>query len=171
MDRRQMLGILGASATGLAAVGTKAVAAPRPDHDDEHKHSEGQDAHLALMNKCANICNEAAHHCLVQLKTSDSSGEHHAKSHTAAIDCQAFCTLTAALMARHSPMSKYAHAACADACRDCAAACEGHAAADKIMAECVQVCRECEKACRKMVGAHDHDHDHNHEESRSPKKG
>ena len=62
------------------------------------------------------------------------------------MDCQAFCVLTATLVARSSPMARYAHQACADACRDCAAACEGHQ--DEIMKECVTACRECEKVCR-----------------------
>jgi len=62
--------------------------------------------------------------------------------------CQAFCVLTATLMARSSPYARYAHQACADACRDCAAAYEGQQAG--IMKECVAACRECEKACQQM---------------------
>ena len=72
------------------------------------------------------------------------------KAHEAAMDCQAFYALTATLTARSSPMAKYAHGACADACRDCAAACEGHQ--DEIMKECVKACRDCEKLCRQMAG-------------------
>jgi hypothetical protein len=48
-------------------------------------------------------------------------------------------------------MAKYAHAACADACRDCAMACEGHQ--DEIMKACVIACRNCEKVCRQMAGS------------------
>jgi hypothetical protein len=69
----------------------------------------------------------------------------------AAMDCQAFCVLTATLMVRSSPYAKYAHGACAVACRDCAAACEGHHA--EIMKECVQACRACKKVCRQMAGS------------------
>ena len=61
--------------------------------------------------------------------------------------------LTATLMARSSPYAKYAHRACADACRDCAAACEGQQ--DEIMKECVKACRDCEKVCRQMAGGTD----------------
>lgn len=169
MDRRQMLGILGVSATGLAAAGSSAVAsAARPDDDDkekegEHGHKGERRKHLELMGKCAGICNEAAHHSLERAQKTDGGGDHYIKSHRATMDCQAFCMLTAALMARHSEMAKYAHQACADACRDCAAACEGHAASDKLMAECVEICKECEKACRKMASGHGHDHEEKHD--------
>ena len=138
MDRRNMLGVLAAGATGLVAMsGSEAHAA--------HEH----DGHLKILGECAKLCNEAAHHCLEQLKKgSGAHAEHHAKSHEAAMDCQSFCTLTAALMARMSPMAAYAHRACAEACKDCAAACEGHQ--DEIMKECVKACQDCEKMCRQM---------------------
>jgi len=118
--------------------------AARADHEG-HEHDE----HIRTLDNCAKVCNESAHHCLEQAKKGGPHAEHHAKSHEAAMDCQAFCTLTAALMARSSPMAAYAHPACADACRDCAAACEGHT--EDIMKECVKACRDCEKMCRQMV--------------------
>jgi hypothetical protein len=65
------------------------------------------------------------------------------------MDCQGFCVLTATLLARSSPMAKYAHQACADVCRDCAAACESHE--DEVMKKCVAACRECEKVCRQLA--------------------
>lgn len=139
MDRRELLGGL----AGLVVLGSGTARAD----DKGHPHSE----HLQVMSECARVCNEASHHCLDQVKKGGSHAEHHAKSHEAAMDCQAFCSLTAALAARCSPMAKYAHAACADACRDCAMACEGHQ--DAIMKECVMACRNCEKSCRQMAGA------------------
>ncbi|MFO0907123.1 MAG: four-helix bundle copper-binding protein [Isosphaeraceae bacterium] len=142
MDRRELLGVLGAGALGVAATASRPVRA-----DDEHKHHEHDD-HLKTLGHCAKVCNEAAHHCLDQLKSGGSHGEQHARAHEATMDCQAFCTLTAALMARNSPMAGYAHQACADACRDCARACEGQQ--DEIMKECVKACRECESMCRSM---------------------
>lgn len=137
MDRRKLLGVLGAG--GLAVVsGTTARAA------DEHEH----DGHLKTIGDCAKLCNEASHHCLEELRKGGPHAEHHAKAHQAAMDCQEFCVLAATLMARSSPMAVYAHRACADACRDCAAACEGQQAA--IMKKCVAACLACEKACRTM---------------------
>jgi hypothetical protein len=142
MDRRKMLGVLSAGAAGLVALGGGSA---RADHEHE------RDEHIKTIGECAKACNEAAHHCLGEVKKGGPHAEHHAKAHEAAIDCQAFCTLTAALTARSSPMAKYAHAACADACRDCAAACEGHQ--DDIMKECVKACRACETVCRHMAGS------------------
>ncbi len=117
MDRRELLSVLGAGAAGLVAMsGGTANAATEGPHD----------GHIKTIGECAKVCNEAAHHCLTELKKGGGAhAEHHAKSHEAAMDCQEFCTLTATLMARSSPMAKYAHQACSDACRDCAAACEG----------------------------------------------
>ena len=145
MDRREMLGILGAGAAGLVALGGTA----RADHE-----GQGHDKHIAITGQCAIVCNQAAHHCLEELRKGGPHAEHHAKAHELAMDCQAFCVLTATLMARSSPLAKYAHVACADACRDCAAACEGHE--DEVMKACVAACRECEKVCREMGhgGAH-----------------
>ena len=141
MDRRELLGVLGAGAAGLVAVGGGTA---RADQHDPHEH----DGHIKVIGDCAKVCNEAAHHCLEQLRKGGPHAEHHAKAHEAAMDCQAFCVLTATLVARSSPYARYAHGACADACRDCAAACEGHQ--DAIMKECVKACRECEKVCRQM---------------------
>ena len=58
-------------------------------------------------------------------------------------------TLAATLTARHSPMAKIAHSACADACRMCASACMGQD--DAIMKACVKACQECEEMCKAMV--------------------
>ena len=141
MDRRELLGVLGASAAGLVAVGGGTA---RADGHDPHEH----DGHIKTIGDCAKVCNEAAHHCLTELKKGGPHAEHHAKAHEAAMDCQAFCVLTATLVARSSPYAKYAHGACADACRDCAAACEGHQ--DEVMKRCAEACRKCEEVCRQM---------------------
>lgn len=141
MDRREMLGAVGAGAAGLMAFGGNTARAAQ-----DHAH----DGHVETIGRCAKICNEAAHHCLTQLREGGSHAERHARAHEATMDCQAFCVLTATLVARSSPYAKYAHEACANACRDCAAACEGHES--EIMKECIQACRECEKVCRQMAG-------------------
>lgn len=143
MDRRELLGVLGAGALGITAV----AASPARADDDKHDHHK-HDEHIHVLGHCAKVCNEAAHHCLDALKHGGDNAEKHARSHEAAMDCQAFCVLTATLAARQSPMARYAHQACADACRDCAQACEGQN--DPIMLECVKACRECESMCRSM---------------------
>jgi hypothetical protein len=62
------------------------------------------------------------------------------------MDCQAFCTLTGTLMARHSSIVKPMHQACAEACAACATECEKGQA--EITKDCGQKCRTCEKLCR-----------------------
>ena len=141
MDRRELLGVLGAGAAGLAGLGGgEAHAGHEGPHDDPIK----------ALGECAKVCYEAAQHCLEQLRKDAQHAEHHAKAHEAAMDCQAFCVLTATLMARRSRMTKYAHPACAEACRNCAEACEG--LADEIARHCSNVCLDCEKMCRQMAG-------------------
>ena len=132
----------GCGAAGLVAMGGGSTHAG----DQGHEH----DGHIKTISDCAKTCNEAAHHCLSQLKKGEQHAEYHVAAHEAVMDCQAFCTLTAALMARSSPMAKYAHQACSNACHDCAAVCEGQQ--EEIMKECVKACRECEKLCRQMAG-------------------
>ena len=140
MDRRQLLGVLSASAAGLVALGGgQALADLEEPYDDPIK----------TLGECAKICDEAANHCLDELRKGGKHAEAHAKTHEAVMDCQAFCVLTATLMARKSPMAKYAHQGAVAACRKCAVACE--ACRDGIMKECAILCRVCEKICHQIV--------------------
>jgi hypothetical protein len=141
MDRREMLGLVGAGTAGLMFAGGREA---RADH--EHHH---HDEHIRTLGECAKLCNEAAHHCLGELSKGSSKAEMHAKSHEMTMDCQAFCTLSAALMARSSTLAVHASRACAEACKCCAEACAMHD--DEIMKACAEKCRECEKLCRAMV--------------------
>jgi hypothetical protein len=148
MDRREVLGWMGKGAAGLFVAGGAAAQAQEHDQHAGHKRDE----HMKIMGECIRACNEAAHHCLEQLKQgSGEHREHHAQAHELAMDCQAFCVLAATLMARSSPLASYAHQACAEACRCCADECEkGHG---EIMKDCATRCRECEQMCRGMSKA------------------
>jgi hypothetical protein len=142
MDRRELLGILGAGAAGLVAMG----------RGQAHADHEGPpEDHIKILGECAKICSEAASHCLDELRKGGRHAEHYAKAHEAAMDCQAFCVLAATLMARRSPVAQYAHPGAAAACRNFAVACEG--LQDDVMKECVQACRECEEICRRMAAS------------------
>ena len=115
MDRRELLGVLSAGAAGLVALsGGQARADLDGPHDDPIK----------TLGECAKICDEAAHHCLDELRKGGKHAEDHAKAHEAAMDCRAFCVLAATLMARKSPMARYAHMGAVAACRECAEACD-----------------------------------------------
>ena len=151
MERRELLGLLGAGTAGLAALGGSLARAD--EHDHGHHHSEADHEHLKTIGECALVCNEASHHCLSMLSEGKGDLEHHAKAHELAMDCQAFCVLTVTLMARSSPLAKYAHMACAEACRECAQECEKSKGDHEIMQQCASKCRECEKTCRTMSKA------------------
>src|SRR3954447_9176147 len=115
MDRRELLGILGAGAAGLVASG------PGPAQADREGPPED---HIKILGECAKICSEAAAHCLDELPRGGRHAECYVKAHEAAMDCQAFCVLAATLMARRSPVARYAHSGAAAACRIFSAACE-----------------------------------------------
>jgi len=147
MERRELLGLLGAGTAGLLLTrGAEARA--------DGKAAVDMSEHVKVIGECAKACNEAAHHCLKKLADdSTQHREHHAKAHELTMDCQAFCTLTASLAARSSPLAHYAHQACAEACRCCADECEK--GQDEIMKACAQKCRECERICKAMSKAGD----------------
>lgn len=150
MDRRELLGALGAGAVGLAALSQRPA---RADHFTHRNHDKACDACMeeCLKNcaECAKICNEMAAHCLEQLREGKGDREQHARSHSMGMDCQAFCVLSAQMMARDSALMTVSCQACADACKMCADAC-GHESAD-IMRDCAEKCRKCEASCREMV--------------------
>jgi hypothetical protein len=147
MDRRELLGILGTGAAGLTVLaGSSAAADP-----ETHRHlDQTQEDCIKACNDCARACNEVAGHCLEQLSEGSGDRKVHARVHELTNDCQAFCVLSATLIARGSDLMSYACDACASACRECAAACDGHPAAE-LVRECAERCRACERSCRAMV--------------------
>jgi hypothetical protein len=106
---------------------------------------------IKTLGECAKACDEAARHCLDELRDGGQHAERHAKANSAAMDCQAFCALAATLMARKSPLVEYAIAGAAAACKNCGTACVG--LPDGIMATCAKRCRECEAMCHRMTAA------------------
>lgn len=160
MDRRKMLGTVGVGATGFLAAGATAVAQAPKAGDHDHKQISYKSAldphHQACLDACSTcsaVCNEAASHCLEELKTGSDNQAAHAMSHQLAMDCATMCATSATLIARSSPLMAEQCNACAEACARCAEACEKHQQDAAIMKECARVCRECEKSCREMARA------------------
>jgi len=140
MERRELLAMLGAGAAGLLMSGSAEAAGADHANDVDHEH-------LGKIGECALVCNATTHHCLEQLKKEGSENRAiHARALQMTNDCQTFCVQAATLMARSSPLAKYAHQACAEACSECATACEQ--GQDEMMKKCAEACRACEKACR-----------------------
>ena len=153
MDRRELLGAAGVAAAGMLAAGQTA----RADERNRYQYQSQLDrTHVDCLDACtasAAACNEAAHHCLSQLEKGSSGKEHHSHAHHLTADCAAICAVSAALVARQSPLMDAQCNACVEACRKCAEECEKDGSNAAIMKDCARICRECERACREMVRA------------------
>jgi hypothetical protein len=150
MDRREWLGLLGVGSTGLLAAGAGAAEEPRRFV----YHSMLDKTHVDCLDACsacAAVCNEMSHHCFSHVEKGSSDKEFHARGHHMAADCATICSVSAALVARQSPMMDVECTACAEACRRCAEHCEKSQDSGGIAKDCARICRECERACREMV--------------------
>lgn len=159
MDRREMLGALGA--VGLAASGSLAFAQPQGGRQGGRQGGQGgqgsgqldqkatQD--IETMHECVRICNETAQHCLSMAKQEKDNVEDHLRNHEAVMDCQETCSVTANFMARQSPFSQPMHQANAEICAKCAEICENSQDDSEIVKKCAEICRECEEMCRKYA--------------------
>jgi hypothetical protein len=150
MERRELLGLMGASAAGLLATG---VARAGTQQDDKAKHDDPKHKeHLKTMAACIEACNEAAHHTLEYLGSGKAEhSAHAAQIHSLTMDCQAVCALTGTMMARHSSVVKPMHQACAEVCANCATECEK--VPNEVVKKCAEACRACEKMCRECCAA------------------
>ena len=151
MDRRELFGVLGATAAGLAAVtGGQALA------QDAHAHKEG-DIHEKCADACSDCekeCNQGFHHCFRQVQAGKAG---HAKAMHLCVDCGEVCSTSAKLVARMSPLMTITCHACAESCEACVAECEK--LNDPGMKETVESLKKCAASCREMVkamGGHDH---------------
>jgi hypothetical protein len=155
-NRRELLGVLGTGAEGIALLTHRSEAGDEqiaPGAEKQHGHDP---RHSAILKECAEACghcevacNEAFHHCVSQAAAGKAE---HAKMAQMVIDCAAFCTLSAAMIARHSPLMVESCQACAEACRRCAEECASSGSHD-VMKNCVESCKRCEQSCRNMVKA------------------
>jgi hypothetical protein len=148
MDRREWLGLLGAGAAGLVAVGGSAREA-RAQHEHDKVHADC----LKACQECAEACGENFHHCF-QLVAQGK--KEHAKSARLSQDCAEFCGLSACLITRHSDLMALACEACAEACKACGDECAKFSSDE--MRRCAEACRKCEKTCKEMVRAMGHRH-------------
>lgn len=143
MDRREMLGMVGAGAIGLTAMSARA-----DEKVCDESCCELDKVHadcLKACSDCAKACDQTFHHCFMQVA---AGKKEHAKSLHLASDCAGFCTLSASMIAKHSPLMAHSCNACAEACKATAAECEKFH--DDTMRAAVKSLRECERACRTM---------------------
>jgi len=161
--RRELLGVLGTGAAGLALLTNRSEAAAGQAAASKDEPTGHDPRHAAIMKECDEACghceatcNMSFHHCIAQAAAGKAE---HAKMAQLVIDCAAFCNLSATMIARHSPLMIESCRACEEACRRCAAECDS-AASDAMMKSCATACRRCEESCRNMVRVMGGEHRH-----------
>jgi hypothetical protein len=145
MERREMLGLLGAGAAGLVAMsGREAMA-----HELDPIHKEC----LEACSDCAKACDMGFHHCLTQVA---AGKKEHAKPLEFFESCAGFCALSACNIAKHSPLMVYSCDACGDACKETLAVVSKFDSEEMKLA--AKALARCEKSCAAMVEAMGHHH-------------
>lgn len=155
MNRREMIGVLGVTAAGVAAAnGAEAFAQERQRKEGQKPHAGHAEAAQKIAETCSDCmtaCNKGFHHC--HEKSEDGKKDYGQAAH-ACVDCAEVCASAAALCGRASSMASHICAACAECCDDCVATCEK--LNDAEMKEMLDACRKTSKACREMAKASGH---------------
>ncbi len=143
MDRRELFGVIGATAAGLTAVAGASEA---------HAAQGGtNDMHDRCAKDCAsamNACNKGFHHCYRQVA---EGKREHARTMHLCVDCADICGTAAALVARMSPLMAHTCKAAAECCEGLITQCEK--LNDPEMRSVIEACHSCVKSCREMVQA------------------
>jgi hypothetical protein len=123
-NRRELLGVLGTGAAGVALLTNRSEAGDDQPVQIADPHAGHDPRHAAMLKECEEACghceatcNATFHHCVTQAAAGKAE---HAKMAQMAVDCAAFCTLSAAMIARHSSLM-------VESCRACALHINGHA--------------------------------------------
>ena len=150
MDRREMLGMMGAGAAGLAALSGREALGQQEGHgklDAVHKEC------LEACSDCSKTCDMTFHHCYTQV--AEGKREHAKPLHFVA-DCAGFCALSACNVAKHSPLMAYSCEACAEACKATLAVVSTFDSPE--MKDAAKSLARCEKSCRAMLESMGHQH-------------
>ena len=139
--------------TTLATMIGSANLSAQPQVKPANLHDKHFDDCANICAECQIVCEKNFHHCSQLV---ESGKKEHAKAMILSLDCAEFCTLSAKLTARHSPLAAPSCETCAKACDACAAECEKFPDQPEMKA-CAETCKKCAASCRemvKMVGAH-----------------
>ncbi len=147
LNRREILGVLGAGAAGLTAL-SAGEAAAQQGKEHAHHHDKTHEDCLKACGDCAKACDETFHHCVMMV---GEGKKEHAKSVQLLSDCAGFCALSACMIAKHSPLMMHSCMACAEACKETAA--EVGKFDSDAMKDAVKMLNRCEESCRNMVKA------------------
>jgi hypothetical protein len=137
MDRREMLGMLGAGAVGLAAMsGREAIA---------HEFAAADKECLEACADCARACDLAFHFCLSEVW---EGKKEYAPPLEYFVSCADFCALSASNLTKHSPLIAFSCIACGDACNETLDVVSKFDAEQ--MKAAAQALARCEKSCKSM---------------------
>jgi hypothetical protein len=148
MKRREMLGAIGAGTAGLAALAAATPVLAQQEKERPHHYDKVHEDCLKACTDCARTCNETFHHCYMQVAEGKRD---HAKPLHLVSDCVGFCSLSASLIAKHSPLMAYSCNSCAEACQVTAAEVERFETPE--MQAAAKALRTCERSCREMVAS------------------
>jgi hypothetical protein len=149
MERRELLGILGAGTFALTTMVGRESTAQVASAKSDSVHKEC----LEACGECAKACDMAYHHCLTMVAAGKAE---HAKPLQYMGDCSGFCGLSACNIARHSPLMAYSCAACADVCKATLAVVSQFDSVE--MKAVAKELKRCEASCHAMLTEMGHPH-------------
>ncbi len=154
MERREMLGGIGALVT--AALAGEALAqsskAPAASAGGHHHHGTSANTELLIdaINDCINKGEACMAHCLVLLGGGDKSVAGCAKS---VYETLALCEGLRKVAAQGSPRAKVLARIVADACKDCEKECRKHETKHAECRDCAKACAACAKECQSFMSS------------------
>ena len=146
MNRRQVLGSIGATAVTLGALqNVQAQGTQKAKAADEH--AGHFDACAKACADCQLECHACHHHCAELVA---GGKKEHIKTMMLCSDCGDICAVAANIVARHGALAALICEACAKACDECGKAC-AQFPDDAHMKKCADECKKCAAACREMM--------------------
>ncbi|MCQ9374894.1 four-helix bundle copper-binding protein [Methyloversatilis sp. XJ19-13] len=152
MDRRELIGALGAAtAAGLSG---KVLAQHDPAHDHHHhggKASVASTPHMKLIastSTCISTGEVCREHCIRLLSEGDKGMGDCAK---AVSQMLALCTALQSLAAQNSPLLVATATVALEGCNRCADACKPHVDHHAECKACFDACQDCIKACKALT--------------------
>ncbi len=141
MDRREILGMLGATAMGASAL-------PAMGQHDHSGHAAGAHKSLAdAASACSTAADACVTHCVDMLAGGDKSLQYCAATSR---EVATVCSGLQSLAAQNSPhLASYAKVA-AEICKDCEAECRKHSQ-HAVCKACGDSCAACAAECEKVA--------------------
>jgi hypothetical protein len=147
MNRRDVLGALGATVATLGAIASANAQAPKKSEKDADHHDSHFDTCAKACADCQLDCHSCHHHCEDLVA---AGKKEHVKTMKLCADCGDICAVAANIVSRHGALSATACEACAKACDECGKHC-AQFPDDEHMKKCADECKKCAAACREMV--------------------